>query len=168
MALCIPPSWFAVCIHISSTWHAVCFYYEEALTSKALMTREKHVIMALIIATMTQRYQAVDVVAIITCTVRGSCTNCFECNQIFTLECFSSIHFEPCCLSLDEVRAQKENQHAVVYIRINLHCVNVWAGCIWGLCVCVSAPDWAWQPCTISCSRTQLHKGQRNSIKCFG
>lgn len=65
---------------------------------------------------------------IITYNVRGSHTNCFECNQIFIFACFSSIHFEPFCLSLDEARAkkkQKKNQHPIVNVWINLLCVHV-------------------------------------------
>lgn len=56
---------------------------KKHLRSTALMAR-KNVITALIIASMTQRYQAVDVVPIIMYNVRVSHTNCFECNQIFT------------------------------------------------------------------------------------
>lgn len=83
--------------------------------------KEKNVIKALIIANMTQRYQAVDVVAIITRNVRGSRTNRLKCNQIFTLGCFSSIHFEPVCLSLKEVRAQK-NKISMLLCTCGLTC----------------------------------------------
>lgn len=130
---------------------------EKHLKSTARMTR-KNVITAL----MTQRYQAVNVVVITTYNVPRSHTNCSERNQIFTVptnacfrlfSMFSRIHFELLCLSPDEVKAHKENQYVIVYVWINFSLGACLSGRHLGpLCVC--APDWARQPCTISCNRT--------------
>lgn len=73
-----------------------------------------------------------------------------------------TIDFVPFGLSLNEVTAHKENQHVWINFALCL--------CLSGMLLepllvfCVSAPDWAWQLCTISCHRTQLHR-QRNKRK---
>ena len=63
--------------------------------------------------------------------------------QMLVAEHFSSIHFEPFCLSLDEVRAQKENQHVIVDVWINFALCTCLSGMRSGplLVFCVSAPD---------------------------
>ncbi len=134
----------------------------------------KNEITALITASMTQRHQAVDVAPIITYNVRRSRTNCFECNEIFTFpsKYFSSIRFEPFCLSLDEVRAWKENLHVIVYVRINFALCTCLSRMHLGtlLVFCVSAPDWAWQLCTLSCYGTQAHRQrekERHQMLCL-
>lgn len=82
---------------------------------------------------------------------------------VFCFFLFSSIHFEPVCLSVDEVREHKGNRHVIVYVWINFALCACLSGMHLGplLVFCVSAPDWAWQLCTISCYRTQLHKERR-------
>lgn len=59
--------------------------------------------------------------------IRVSHTNCLENNQIFIIFLKSffppSLHFEPFCLSLDELWTHKENQHVVVYVWINFVCM---------------------------------------------
>lgn len=127
----------------------------------------EEVITTLIIASMTQRYQAVGVVPIITYNICSPHTNCFESNQIFTFpsNAHSTVFLKHSLwtlfLSLDEGRAQRgKNRHVVVYGWINFALCTCLSRMHLGppLVFCVSAPDWAWQLCTISCYRTQLHR----------
>lgn len=159
---------------ISSSWHAVYIAIMRThLHITALLTWKKNEITALITTSMTWRYQAVDVVPIITYNVRGSHTNCFKCNEIFTFpsKYFSSIHFEPLRLSVDEARAPKENHHVIVCVcGLTLHCVHVWAGCIWGLCLSfvflpqIELDSYARYPVI---EHKCTDKERRKGIKCF-
>lgn len=140
---------------------------KKHLHSQALMTW-KNEITALIITSTTQRYQAAE------CSsnyngknVRGPHTNCFKCNQIFTFPSNARCRafFKHSLWTLPLVTGwsgstERKNQHVIVYVWINFAlCTRLSRMHLGPLLVfCVTAPDWAWQLCTISCYGSQLHR----------
>lgn len=91
--------------------------------------KKKNETIALIIVSRTQSYEAVDVIPIALIQTALKAISYFP--QMLVAEYFPRIHFERFCLSLDEVRAQKENHHVIVYVWINF-----------ALCTCLSGTFW--------------------------
>lgn len=103
--------------------------------------KKKNETIALIIASRTQSYEAVDVIPIALIQTALKAISYFP--QMRVAEYFPRIHFERFCLSLDEVRAQKENHHVIVYVWINFALCTCLSGMHLGplLVFCVSVPD---------------------------
>lgn len=139
-----------------------------------LMTR-KNVITALIIASTTQRYQAVDVVPIITYNVRGSHTNR---SNVIRYSHFPQmlVFFQAFALNAFACHWMKWEHRKTISMSLcmcglTLHCVHVWAGCIWGLCLSfvflpqIEPDSYVQYPVK---EHNSADKERRKSIKCFG
>ena len=151
MVPCIPPSWYATSFHAllkHMTWGStyIAQHWWQEKKCNYCINHSKY----------DTKISSCGWRPIITYNVRGSHTNCFECNQIFIFECFSSIHFEPFCLSLDEASISILLWMCGLTCSVYMFEPRMHVGPL--LVFCVSAPDWAWQPCTISCYGTQPHR----------
>lgn len=168
-------NWFS---HTSEAADMLCICNTQTrLHSPALMTW-KNEITALIIASTTQSYQAAECssnyngktsAALIQTASNAIRYSHFP--QMLVAEHFSSIHFEPSHLSLDEVGAQRRKISMLLCMcGLTLHCVHAWAGCIWGLCLSsvllpqIELDSYAQYPVTDhNCTDREWEK----SIKCF-